>query len=144
MTGGRGADPEPAIIELLRRLWTLLYTPPGTPGWQEMCRRQLHEVETILDVWDEREDLDELRTLLGLNSQGRGRRRKMRTAVRESRMAMMVAAGVDVDAVAEKFRVDRRTVERAVDEWGEYAERVLSRQRRRGFKLDVERLADKK
>ncbi|HEX7080053.1 MAG TPA: helix-turn-helix domain-containing protein [Gammaproteobacteria bacterium] len=109
-----------------------------------MCRRQLHEVETILDVWDEREDLDELRTLLGLNSQGRGRRRKMRTAVRESRMAMMVAAGVDVDAVAEKFRVDRRTVERAVDEWGEYAERVLSRQRRRGFKLDVERLADKK
>lgn len=113
------AGPVPAIIDLLNRL--LNWDHPNVMTAAERAAAH-EEILQILAAWKAREDLNELRQLLGV-APVRGRRRTQHTVNREERIAYsayMLKAEGDEDAiekVATAASVDPKTVRRAMDRW---------------------------
>jgi hypothetical protein len=109
------ADPMPRIVTLLRQL-----SEPGMP--QDVRHSGEVEARAIVDAWNAREDVAELKAALGLNS-SRGRRRTQRTVDREYGIAFaafeLQARGdpLAIQRVAAETSTDEKHVRRCMDRW---------------------------
>lgn len=135
-------DPPPRVIQLLRQV-VGNETPSGGT---------IEEIRQILQAWEDREDIGELRELLGLEHQGaKGRRRTKKTAARRFAMAFALAehrarqTPNAADLVAAEFNADARTVERAFKEWRPRVEAVVSavREQHPGARIDYSYLLNR-
>ena len=103
------ADPKPRVIDLFRRMLNRSLNDEG----RARLRREITE---ILAAWKAREDLDELRELLGVK--GKSSHRAQRSVNREFGMAIACdLEGRATKDVARDFHVEPRTVERARQTW---------------------------
>lgn len=128
------ADPDPEVIQLFRRI----------DDRGDVSRDDLVYVKAVLKAWRAREDLPELRGLLGVRAR-RGRRRKQLTVDREGRIAVHYGLLRQQGAVdpagetAERFNCELRSVERAWTAHKDLVEAMLSAVARCGVPVRVER-----
>jgi len=110
---GHDSDPPPKVILLLHALHYHFTR-------QDHLAEAHEAVEAILKAWSAREDIEELKELLGLKTGAK--RRKHRTAERERSMALywldrvlkMTDGTKAKEETADRFESDTRTVERAL------------------------------
>lgn len=127
------ADPDPEVIQLFRRI----------DDRGDVSRDDLVYVKAVLKAWRAREDLPELRGLLGVRAR-RGRRRKQLTVDREGMIAVHYGllrqqGAVDpVGETAERFNCELRSVERAWTAHKDLVEAMLSAVAQCGVPVRVE------
>jgi len=135
-------DGDPEIIELLRAIFLNKFFEI------EMHESAWDEVKNILSTWEQRGDLAELRSLLGMDRPKR-RPRKERAAIRRFDIAteyFRLRQQNVRDAsqiVGDKFGASKRTVERALEEFKYFIDPGLSdtdqgRALRQEYKVRVE------
>lgn len=129
-TSDKEPDPDPLIIDLLSRIANLLITAlPRDHGPRNDLLKEIHAI--VDGVWYAREDIAELRDVLGLAPRP-GRRRTHRAAQRQMAMAIAhaehTARGTPdpVSYVGAEFGASQKTVRRAIENFGETATHVVT------------------
>ena len=120
MTSKRPKPFEPRIITLLRQVLYLATVDDG--DWTKVAKHPdftfedwREEINDIVLEWGRTEEVDHLISVLGLK-RGRGKPVTRRGLHRRFMMAYHYALSGDLQEVCEKFSVEQRTVERAIEE----------------------------
>lgn len=114
------ADPPPKVISLLREIFVAFSSSSNFESQRIEVRSK---IEPILAMWEQSEDIEMLRSELGVAKRGQGRKRTQATVNFECDLAFAVAeheargTPLPIEFVAAEAQVDERTVKNAVKRW---------------------------